>query len=90
MRAIDHYDDGRHGKFRDWAAGRIRHDLRRLGRPGTAVPPGLLEDYAQVIRTLEDLGQEMGRSPTVSELSARSGLSEEQVLTAMELLGPDD
>lgn len=90
-RAIDRYDDGRHGNFREWASARIRAELRRLERaPSPEVPPGLLEDRAHVLRTVEDLGQELGRSPNVPEISARSGLSEDRVLSAMELIGPLD
>lgn len=87
VRAIDRYVEARHGPFPEWAGGRIRNELRRARQ---AQPPGvpgpLLEHHAQVVRTLEDLTQEMGRSPTVPELAARSGLTEEQVVTAMDLL----
>jgi RNA polymerase sigma-B factor len=45
----------------------------------------LQEHYLVVVRALEELTQELGRSPRIPELAARAGLTDEQVLEAVEL-----
>ena len=37
-----------------------------------------------VIRTVDDLTQELGRSPRIAEISRRTGLLEDQILAAMD------
>ena len=52
-----------------------------MGSPG---PRRLQELYLELGQAVGTLSQELGRSPTVDELAAATGASEEAVLEAME------
>ena len=89
IQAVDRFDPGRGRPFVAFAQVTIVGELKRHIRDHTwrvRVPRSLQEQYLVVLRTVDDLTQERGRSPRVSEVAARAGLSEEQVLEAMEVI----
>jgi RNA polymerase sigma-B factor len=89
IHAIDRFDPNRERPFVAYAQVTILGELKRHIRDHTwrfRVPRALQEQYLVVMRTVDDLTQETGRSPRISEVAARAGLSEEQVLGAMEVM----
>jgi RNA polymerase sigma-B factor len=88
IKAIDRFDTGREVKFSTFASVTIVGELKRHFRDTTwalRVPRGLQELGLQVSRVMAELSQTLGRSPTVSEIATRAGLSDEAVLEAMEI-----
>jgi len=88
LHAIDRFDPGRERPFLAFAHSTITGELKRHIRDHTwtrRVARSLQEHYLVTIRTVDDLTAELGRSPRLSEVTARSGLSADQVLEAMEL-----
>lgn len=86
IQAIDRFDPNRKRPFVAYARATILGELKHHVRDHTwamRVPRPLQEHYLQVLRAVDDLTQELGRSPRIPEVAARVGLSEEQVLTAI-------
>jgi RNA polymerase sigma-B factor len=86
--AIDRFDPGRERPFVSFARATITGELKRHVRDRTwsmRMPRSLQEQWLAVVRTVDDLTPELGRSPRLSEVVARCGLTDEQVLEAMEL-----
>jgi RNA polymerase sigma-B factor len=89
IHAVDRFDPKRERPFVAYAQVTITGELKRHIRDRTwrvRVPRSLQEQYLVVVRTVDDLTQESGRAPSIPELAARAGLSEEQVLEAMEVM----
>jgi RNA polymerase sigma-B factor len=89
LKAIDRYDGAR-GPFVPFASATIVGELKRhLRDTGWAlrVPRRLQEIGILVGRAIDQLVQELGRSPTVPEVAARTGLEEDEVLEALEVGG---
>ena len=89
IHAVDRFDPNLERPFMAYAQVTIKGELKRHLRDHTwrlRVPRSLQERYLVVVRTVDDLTQGMGRSPRISEVATRSGLSEEQVLEAMEVI----
>jgi RNA polymerase sigma-B factor len=88
LHAVDRFDPERGTPFEAFAAVAITGELKRHVRDRTwlmRVPRYLKEGYLQVIRAADELTQSQGRSPTVPEISEYTGLSNEEVLEAMEV-----
>jgi RNA polymerase sigma-B factor len=88
LHAIDRFDPSFERPFGVFARATIVGELKRHVRDRTwvmRVPRSLQEHYLEVVRTADDLAQELGRSPTILELAERTGLSEDHVLQAIEL-----
>jgi RNA polymerase sigma-B factor len=88
IHAIDRFDPRRERPFVVFARATILGELKRHLRDHTwRIRPArsLQEHYLIVMRTVDDLTQEFGRSPRIPEVAARAGLSEEQVLEAMDV-----
>lgn len=86
--AVERFDPGRGRPFPAFARVTVEGELKRHVRDRTwvvRVPRSLQEHYLVVIRTVEDLTGELGRSPRVAEVARRAGLTEDAVLEAMEL-----
>src|SRR5207302_8445374 len=64
--------------------GAVRPLLRRQGR-AIRFPRRLQELYQQVVRTNEEMKNELGRQPTVAEVAGRLGVEPDDVLEAMEM-----
>ena len=85
VHAIDRFDPDREVRFSTFATVTIVGELKRHFRDkgwSVRVPRSLQEAALQVNRALGELWQELGRSPTMQELAARTGLSVDEVLEA--------
>ena len=87
LKAIDRFDPDREVKFTTYATATIVGELKRHFRDkgwALRVPRRLQESGLKVGRAVTDLSQDLGRAPTVREIGRHTGLSEEEVLEAME------
>lgn len=88
VKAVERFDPERGIRFTSFAAPTIIGELKRHFRDrgwSVQVPRRLQELSLELGKLSSDLAQELGRSPTVSELAARVGADDEEVLEAMEL-----
>lgn len=88
VKAVDRFEPDRGLEFSTYASPTILGEIRRHFRDRTwsvHVRRGLQELTAEITRCATDLTQELGRAPSVAELSARSGRTEEQVLEALDV-----
>jgi RNA polymerase sigma-B factor len=87
LKAIDRFDLSRGVKFSTYATATIVGELKRHFRDkgwALRVPRRLQEAGMKVGRTVTEMYQELGRAPTIAEIGERTGLSEDEVLEAME------
>ncbi|MBA3653815.1 MAG: SigB/SigF/SigG family RNA polymerase sigma factor [Actinobacteria bacterium] len=87
IKAVDRFDPGREVEFSTYATHTIVGELKRHFRDkGWAVraPRRMQELYLRLGNVIGILSQELGRSPTVPELANEAGVSEEEVLEALE------
>jgi RNA polymerase sigma-B factor len=87
LKAIDRFDPLRGVKFSTYATPTIIGELKRHFRDkgwAMRVPRRLQEIGLQLRSVIADCYQELGRSPTVSEIADRSGLTQEEVLEGMD------
>jgi RNA polymerase sigma-B factor len=87
LKAIDRFDLSRGVKFSTYATATVVGELKRHFRDkgwALRVPRRLQESGMKVGRTVTEMYQDLGRAPTVAEIAARTGLSEDEVLEAME------
>ncbi len=88
IQALDRYDPSRGVKFTTYAVSTIVGEIKHYFRNCTwlvKVPRQLQEIAANLARTEEMLFRRLGRSPSISELAAHFGVSEEQISEALEL-----
>lgn len=86
--AIDRFDPARARPFIAYARATVVGELKRHLRDRTwalRVPRSLQEQWLAIVGTVDELTQELGRSPLVAEVARRARLTEEEVLEAMEL-----
>ncbi len=89
LNAIDRFDPDRGVQFTTFAAVTITGELKRHFRDrgwSVRVPRSLQESALLVHRTLETLWQDLGRSPTISEIAEAADLPEEAVIEAMDAI----
>ncbi|MGH2708590.1 MAG: SigB/SigF/SigG family RNA polymerase sigma factor [Actinomycetota bacterium] len=87
IKAIDRFDLDREVKFSTYASATIVGELKRHFRDrGWAlhVPRRVKEAAALVLSAISFLSQDLGRSPTIREITQRCGLSEEEVLEGID------
>lgn len=87
LKAVERFDPSLKIEFSTYATTTIVGELKRYLRDrGWAVraPRRMQELYLNLSRVVDPLGQELGRSPTIGELAAEIGASEEEVLEALE------
>ena len=87
IHAVERFDPARERPFPAFAQTTILGELKRHLRDHTwRIRPsrGLQEHYLVVMRTVEDLTHQLGRSPRIAEIAARAGMSDHDVLEAME------
>jgi RNA polymerase sigma-B factor len=87
VKAVDRFDPSRGAAFSTFAVPTITGELRRHFRDKTwpvHVPRRAKDNNLLVADVTEELTQLLRRSPTVKEVAERAGLSEEEVLEALE------
>jgi RNA polymerase sigma-B factor len=87
IKAVDRFDPDREVEFTTFATKTILGELKRHFRDkGWAIraPRRLQELYLHLNQSVATLSQELRRSPTIAELAADTGTTEEQVLEALE------
>lgn len=88
IKALDRFDPGRGVQFTTFAWATVEGELKRYLRDrswGVRVPRRLQESYLRTSAAVEELTHELGRSPTIAELSGHTGEDEELLLQAMEV-----
>jgi RNA polymerase sigma-B factor len=88
LKAIDRFDLDRGVEFTTYATPTIVGEIKRYFRDkgwAVKVPRRLQELNLAVNRAIEKLNVKLGHSPTVAELAAHLGASEEDILEAQEL-----
>jgi len=87
IHAVDRFDPSKGFEFSTFATRTVLGELKRHFRDkGWAVraPRRIQELYLEVSAATEVLTQELGHPPTVAELAARTGATEDAVLEAVE------
>ncbi|HEY6538423.1 MAG TPA: SigB/SigF/SigG family RNA polymerase sigma factor [Candidatus Dormibacteraeota bacterium] len=85
--AINRFDPTLGLEFTTFATPTILGEIKRYFRDkswAVRVPRRLQETYARVVRTQQELSQELGRGPTVPEIATRLELEPDEVLQALE------
>ena len=87
IKAIDRFDLNRGVELTTYATPNIIGEIKRHFRDrgwSVRVPRGLQELNIQLSRLLEELTVQLGRSPTIPELAKAAGVTDEEVLEALE------
>lgn len=87
INALDRYNPAQGTRFSTYATPTILGEIKRHFRDratGIKVPRWLQELHQATRRVSQILTQELGRSPYLSEIASRLGVSEEDVVEAME------
>ncbi|MER6947678.1 SigB/SigF/SigG family RNA polymerase sigma factor [Nonomuraea sp. NPDC000554] len=87
MKAINGFDPTLGHAFRGYAVVTMTGEVKRHFRDRTwaiRVPRLYQERRSELNRLVADLSQDLGRSPTVSELAAKMNISEEDVLLTLD------
>ena len=87
LKAVDRFDSDRGVTFESYAIPTILGELKRYHRDqGWSVRmPRRLQEHTLLIKdAVPALSQDLGRSPTISEIARHAQLSEEEVLEAMD------
>jgi len=87
VKAVERFDPDRGVAFASFAVPTITGEIKRHFRDRTwsvRVPRNLQELTIEIERARNDLGHELGRSPTVSEIAARIEVTDEAVLEGLE------
>ena len=92
LKAIDGFDERYGTQFSTYAVPKISGEIRRFLRDDGAIKVSRgIKEQAQVIRTARgQLEQQLGRAPTLSELSAVTGLTPEEIAMAETATGPTE
>ena len=87
IKAVDRFDVDRGVDFASYAVPTIVGEIRRHFRDkawAMHVPRRLKELSLRLSRTLDQLTTELGRSPTIAELSTAAGVDEENAIDALD------
>jgi RNA polymerase sigma-B factor len=87
IKAVDRFDVDRGVEFSSYAVPTIVGEIRRHFRDkawAMHVPRRLKELSVRLSRVLDQLTTELGRSPTIAELAAATGVEEEDVIDALD------
>ncbi len=87
IKAVDRFDVDRGVEFSSYAVPTIVGEIRRHFRDkawAMHVPRRLKELSVRLSRVLDDLTNELGRSPTIPELAKATGAEEEEVIDALD------
>jgi RNA polymerase sigma-B factor len=87
IKAVDGYDASRGASFESYAVPTILGELKRYHRDrgwSVRMPRRLQENALRLKDSIPRLSQDLGRSPTIAEISEHTDLSEEEVLEALD------
>jgi len=87
LKAVDRFDPDRGLEFSTYATPTIVGELKRHFRDkgwAVRVPRRVQELHLRLAKVVNTLGQELGRSPTITEIAQHAEVSEEEVLEAIE------
>ncbi len=87
LKAVDRFDPSRGLEFSTYATPTIVGELKRHFRDkgwAVRVPRRVQELHLRLGSVVSILSQELGRSPTIGEIAQSAGVSEEEVLEAIE------
>jgi RNA polymerase sigma-B factor len=87
IKAVDRFEPERGLEFSTYATHTIVGELKRHFRDkgwAVRVPRRMQELHLRLSTLVSTLNQDLGRSPTIPEIAAAAGVSEEEVLEAME------
>lgn len=87
VKAVERFDPGRGLEFTTFATPTIVGELKRHFRDkgwAVRVPRRVQELHLRITRVIDDLATELGRSPTVQEISQRAGTTEDEVIEAID------
>ncbi|HET9443885.1 MAG TPA: SigB/SigF/SigG family RNA polymerase sigma factor [Acidimicrobiales bacterium] len=87
IKAVDRFEPERGLEFSTYATHTIVGELKRHFRDkgwAVRVPRRMQELHLRLSSLVSTLNQELGRSPTVAEIATAAGVSEEEVLEAVE------
>ena len=87
IKAVDRFEPERGLEFSTYATHTIVGELKRHFRDkgwAVRVPRRMQELHLRLATVVSTLSQQVGRSPTVAEIATAAGVSEEEVLEAME------
>ncbi len=87
VKAIEGFDPDRGRPFAAYAVPTMLGELRRHFRDhvwNMHLPRGLQERTMAVSDAIQELGDELGSSPTIADIAERMGLGEEEVLEALQ------
>lgn len=87
VKAVERFDPERGLEFTTFATPTIVGELKRHFRDkgwAVRVPRRVQELHLRVTRVIDDLSNELGRSPTVDEIARRAGTSEDEVIEAID------
>jgi RNA polymerase sigma-B factor len=90
LKSVERFDPERGASFASFATPTILGELRRYFRDSTwavRVPRQLQERVLTISAAVGPLSQRLGRSPSPKEIASETGLTEEQVLEALEADG---
>lgn len=88
VKAVDRFDPAKGVKFSTFAWATISGELKRYRRDhdwSIHVPRGVQERYLEVAAALDELPVELGREPTATDISDRTGQSESSVRECLEI-----
>ena len=88
LKAIERFDLDREVEFSTYATPTIVGELKRHFRDkgwAVRVPRRLQELHLELTKVVAQIGQDIGRSPTVAEIAQASGMTEETVLEGLEI-----
>jgi RNA polymerase sigma-B factor len=88
LKAIDRFDLDREVEFSTYATPTVVGELKRHFRDkgwAVRVPRRLQELHLELTKVVNQLGQELGRSPTVAEIAHAASTTEESVLEGLEI-----
>ncbi len=87
IKAMERFDTGHGATFSTFASATILGELKRHLRDrvwSVRVPRGLKEASLEVSRASSELGQRLGRTPTLADIAEATDMTEEDVIEALQ------
>ncbi len=87
VKAVERFDPARGLEFTTFATPTIVGELKRHFRDkgwAVRVPRRVQELHLRITRVIDDLSNELGRSPNLDEIAVRAGTTEDEVIEAID------